>query len=144
VVAFDTQQVQQLLIPPIKERPAYLGLYALALLLELCPRHLILMRFAQPAIVESDGVAPFARGYFLAWDREASPDLRFVFPPGLAAGTAYRGYGCGNQTGGANPDCAAGGARSAGSGDCALASELASAAMLPASRKDAIRIRIIE
>jgi hypothetical protein len=84
-----------------------------------------------------------ARGYLLAWDREASPDLRFVFPPGLAAGTSYRGYGCGNQTGGANPACAAGGARSAGSGDCALASELASAAMLPASMKDAIRIRII-
>jgi hypothetical protein len=58
VVAFDAQQVQQLSIPTMKDRPAYLGLYALALLRELCFRHLVLMRSAQPAIVESNGVAP--------------------------------------------------------------------------------------
>jgi hypothetical protein len=42
---------------------------------------------------------------------------RPVLPPGLAAGTAYRGTDCGSQIGGANPAWAAGGARSAGSGD---------------------------
>jgi hypothetical protein len=57
VVAFDAQQIQQLLIPTMKDRPVYLGLYALALPLELCLRHLVLIRFAQPAIVESNGVA---------------------------------------------------------------------------------------
>jgi hypothetical protein len=37
-VALDAQQVQQLLISTMKDRPAYLGLYAFALLLQLCPR----------------------------------------------------------------------------------------------------------
>jgi hypothetical protein len=100
----------------------------------------------RPLIEATDGVAQLAAegagsGYLLAWDRDVSRDL--AFPPGLGAGTAYRGYGCRDQIGGANPACAAGGARSAGSGDCALASGVASAAMLPASMKDAIRIWII-
>jgi hypothetical protein len=68
---------------------------------------------------------------------------RTVLPPGLGAGTAYRGAGSDSTDGGANPACAAGGARKAGSGDCASAGEVAKAAMLPASMKDAIRIRIM-
>jgi hypothetical protein len=68
---------------------------------------------------------------------------RSVLPPGLGAGTAYRGAGSDSTDGGANPACAAGGARKAGSGDCALDCEVARAAMLPASVKDAIRIRIM-
>jgi hypothetical protein len=68
---------------------------------------------------------------------------RTVLPPGLGAGTAYRGAGSDSTDGGANPACAAGGARRAGSGDCASACEVARAAMLPASMKDVIRIRIM-
>jgi hypothetical protein len=40
-VALDAQQVQQLLISTMKDRPAYLGLYAFALLLQLCPSRLL-------------------------------------------------------------------------------------------------------
>jgi hypothetical protein len=68
---------------------------------------------------------------------------RTELPPGLGAGTAYRGTGSDSTDGGASPACAAGGARKAGSGDCALACEVARAAMLPASMKDLIRIRIM-
>jgi hypothetical protein len=76
--------------------------------------------------------------YLLACDWKARPSLRevarvrarTVLPPGLGAGTAYRGAGSDSHTGGANPACAAGGARRAGSGDCALACDVARAAML--------------
>ena len=89
--------------------------------------------------------------YLLACDWKARPRLRevarvrarTVLPPGLGAGTAYRGAGSDSIDGGANPACAAGGARRAGSGDCASACEVARAAMLPARMKDAIRIRIM-
>jgi hypothetical protein len=66
-----------------------------------------------------------------------------VLPPGLGVGTAYRGADCGCQTGDANPAWAAGGARSAGSGDCATACEPTGAATLPASINDTIRIRFM-
>src|ERR1700730_1785340 len=89
--------------------------------------------------------------YLRACDSKARPSLRevarvrarTVLPPGLGAGTAYRGAGSDSHTGGANPACAAGGARRAGSGDCALACDVARAAMPPASMKEAIRIRIM-
>jgi hypothetical protein len=64
-VALDAQQVQQLLISTMKDRPAYLGLYAFALPLQLCPSHLVLMRFAPPAIVEGNGDAPSLRA--ISW-----------------------------------------------------------------------------
>jgi hypothetical protein len=40
-VALDAQQVQQLLISTMKDRPVHLGLCAFALLLQLCPSHLL-------------------------------------------------------------------------------------------------------
>jgi hypothetical protein len=40
-VALDAQQIQQLLISTMKDRPVHLGLYAFALLLQLCPSHLV-------------------------------------------------------------------------------------------------------
>jgi hypothetical protein len=64
-VALDAQQVQQLLISTMKHRPAYLGLYAFALPLQLCPGHSVLMRFAPPAIVEGKGDAPSFRA--ISW-----------------------------------------------------------------------------
>jgi hypothetical protein len=58
--------------------------------------------------------------YLRACDSKARPSLRevarvearTVLPPGLGAGTAYRGAGSDSHTGGANPACAAGGASS--------------------------------
>jgi hypothetical protein len=79
-VALDAQQVQQLLISTVKDRPAYLGLYAFALLLELCPGHLVLARFAPSAIVESNGDAPSLRA--ISW--------RGIGKPARTSGLCFR------------------------------------------------------
>jgi hypothetical protein len=81
-VALDAQQVQQLLISTMKDRPAYLGLYAFALPLQLCPGHLVLTRFAPPAIVEGNGDAPSLRA--ISW--------RGIGKPGRISGKSSR-YG---------------------------------------------------
>jgi hypothetical protein len=89
-----------------------------------------------------------ARGYLLAWDWEANPDFRyvvaictcFVFPPGLGAGTAHRGYGCDNKIGGANPACAAGGARGVGDEPDEADRDIRAATFIPCCRRKCLRI----
>jgi hypothetical protein len=50
-VAFDVQQIQQLLISTMKLRPAHLRLHAFALLLQLIPVHLLLPARAHIGLV---------------------------------------------------------------------------------------------
>jgi hypothetical protein len=82
-----------------------------------------------------------ARNQWLCMDRcDRRAPVRDLYTPRLGEVYVGRSAVC---CGGAiiPPDCP--GARRAGSGDCALACDVASAAMLPARMKEAIRFRVI-
>jgi hypothetical protein len=82
-------------------------------------------------------------GYLLACDWDASPDLREV----TSAWAGMVGLGatpvCGMAVRGVSIALDDPGASSAGSGDWAFAGDVGSAAMLPASINDTIRVRIM-